>query len=176
MSWWKRDKSGIRASSDMLANQRVVRTRFTLWGSNLEADTSEMLPAILWVVLGIYVAWFATFLVFTLDNGPIRGERHVYYLGVFRAIVAGVVPVVGAYIVGSDKSWGQWYVPLSFFLLFVAALSRDSFYVIMIDWILVATLGLFIVISALVLLSPVCQTFYAEVRENERTRTEKANP
>ena len=172
MSRWKRDKSGIRASSEMLANQRVVRTRFTLWGSNLEADSSEMLPTILWVVLGIYVAWFATFLVFSLDNSPIKGEGHVHYLGVFRAIVGGAVPIVGAYIVGSDKSWGQWYVPLSFFLLFLAALSRDSFYVIEIDWPLVAALGLFVVISTLVLLSPVCQQFYREVRANERARTE----
>ena len=154
----------------MLANQRVVRTRFTLWGSNLEADTSEMLPAILWVVLGIYVAWFATFLVFALDNSPIKGEGLAYFLGVFRALVGGVVPVAGAYIVGSDKSWGQWYIPLSFLLLFVAALSRESFHAIVIDWALVTSLALFVVISGLVVFSPVCRNFYGEVRANERQR------
>ncbi len=150
----------------MLARQRTVRTRFPLWGSNLEQDTSEVLPGVLWFVLGIYIAWFAMFLVSAINNEPITEEGFAHTLVIFRTVVGGVVPIVGAYIVGSDKPSGQWYVPLSFALLFLATLSRGDFRFYVIDWMLVATAILFVFVTVLVVFSPAARSFYRNVRDN----------
>ncbi len=163
----KRDKSGLKASQSMFDRQRNVRTRYPLWGSNLEQDTTEVLPGVLWFVLGMYIGWFALFLVQAIDNKPIKAEGLYHGLIVFRAIVGGVVPILGAYIVGSDKSWGQWFVPLSFFLLFLASASRAYFNNASMDWTVVATGVLFSAVSALVIFSPITRQFYRGVRENE---------
>lgn len=162
-----RDPSGIRTSSRMLEQQRTLRSRFTLWGSNLEQDTSETLPTVLWVVLGIYVLWFGLFLMFALENSGLRTDMPEFLLDLFRALVWGVVPVVGAYVIGSDRSWGQWYVPLSFAFLVIAVMARNDFASITTDWKLVGAVILWLVVSILMLVSPACRQFYAGVRHNE---------
>lgn len=151
----------------MLARQRTVRTRFPMWGSNLEQDTSEILPGVLWIVLGIYIAWFAMFLVGAINNEPITAEGFAHTLVIFRTVVGGVVPILGAYIVGSDKPAGQWYVPLSFALLFLATLSRGDFEYFVVDWMLIATGLLFVIVTTLVVFSPASRAFYRNVRENQ---------
>lgn len=163
----KRDHSGIESSHQMLARQRTVRTRFPLWGSNLEQDTSEVLPGVLWFVLGIYIAWFAMFLVSAINNEPITEVGFAHTLVIFRAVVGGVVPILGAYVVGSDKPAGQWYVPLSFALLFLATLSRRDFRFFVIDWMLVTTAIFFVFVSVLIVFSPAARSFYRNVRDNQ---------
>ncbi len=150
----------------MLARQRTVRTRFTMWGANLEQDTSEVLPGVLWFVLGIYILWFGVFLFFAIDNKAIDAVGLAHALVLFRAFVGGVVPILGAYLVGSDKPAGQWYVPLSFALLFLVVLSRGDFEDFVIDWMLIASAALFLFVTVFVVFSPAARAFYRNVREN----------
>ena len=88
-------------------------------------------------------------------------------LVLFRAFVGGIVPILGAYLVGSDKPAGQWYVPLSFALLLLAALSRGDFEYFVIDWLLIACAVLFVLVTVFVAFSPASRAFYRNVRENQ---------
>lgn len=126
-----------------------------------------MLPGVLWVVLGVYILWFGVFLFIAIDNEPIDATGFAHTLVLFRAFVGGIVPILGAYLVGSDKPAGQWYVPLSFALLFLAALSRGDFEYIVVDWILIASAVLFVLVTVFVAFSPAARTFYRNVRENQ---------
>lgn len=137
-----------------------------MWGGNLEQDTSEVLPGVLWFVLGIYILWFGVFLFGAINNEAIDALGLAHALVVFRAFVGGVVPILGAYLVGSDKPAGQWYVPLSFGLLFLAILARGDFAYFVVDWMLIVSAILFLLVTVFVVFSPAARAFYRNVREN----------
>ena len=162
----RRTKQRLREVSRLAPRQRLVRTQFTLWGSNLEHDSTEVIPTILWIVLGIYMFWLFGFLFLALDNAAIKATGIYLAIEIFRGLVGGLVPIVGAYGIGSDKIWMRWYIPLSFALLAIAlavhAEIPDGLY----DWKILLATALFIVLSVLMIFSPVVRTYYRNLKTN----------
>ena len=145
-----------------------MRSSHGTWGADLDHDASEIVPAELWGVFGVYLVWLFVFLFLAIDNKAITAEGADNAWIVYRALVGGVVPVLGAYAITSDKSWGQWYLPVSFGLLVVAAASIYFREGREIDALIVISPILFILVTAIVFVSPTVRKFYAAIRFNER--------
>ena len=148
----------------MLEDQRPIRARYRLFGSDLEAGTTAFIPTGLWLILGIYVAWFGVFLVLAVDNKPISAKGMELALVIFRAIVGGIVPLIGAYGIATDKFWTRWFIPVSFVLPIIATASRATQGYDPYGTATLITLATFIVVVGILFISPGVRSYYEALR------------
>ena len=148
----------------MLEDQRPIRARFRLFGSNLEAGTTALIPAGLWLILGVYVAWFGVFLVLAVDNKAITAKEIELALVIFRTIVGGIIPLIGAYGIATDKLWTRWFIPVSFVLPILAVASRATLGYDVFGTATLITSAVFVLVVGILLVSPGVGAYYEALR------------